>query len=493
MQGPRAVLSPAPARRAGVFTLDPTDSRLPATAIVALLDILDVTPDHARLLAGLDLAALDDVAHLVVLRTWHRVAAWVAAQEQLALVAVAGPQAPAGDDWVAEEVAAALHLAPSTAARRIRAARSLTGRLSDTWAALAAGRIPYWHAAHLADALTEHTDELAATVQAAVLPRAGGQTYGQFRRAVAQAIAAADPATLEQRHAKAARSSDVQVWAEDDGMAALLARGPATQIYELYDRLSWQAAAATRSATPGEDAPSIGERRFAALAGSDSASGPPGGRRLAGVLLDLATAVGVANNPGEIPGYGPIPASLAREYAAGADWQAWLTDAATGCLIGLGTASYQPTRRLREFVEARDRTCRHPGCARPAWRCDVDHAIPYDQGGCTDPANCGCFCRRHHRLKHEAGWTTRRDPDGTVHFTTPLHQQHTVDPPDYLWMLDPPPASTGLNPPGASDPPAVSEPPAVSVSPEADDPPSSHPRAQPVTDRAEATDDPPPF
>jgi hypothetical protein len=42
---------------------------------------------------------------------------------------------------------------------------------------------------------------------------------------------------------------------------------------------------------------------------------------------------------------------------------------------------YQPGRRLQTLVMARTATCAAPGCRRPAARCDLDHTVPYDQGG----------------------------------------------------------------------------------------------------------------
>jgi hypothetical protein len=48
-------------------------------------------------------------------------------------------------------------------------------------------------------------------VQARVLAKAkaGGQTFGQFRRAVARALAAADPKPFSERHQTAARGRRV--------------------------------------------------------------------------------------------------------------------------------------------------------------------------------------------------------------------------------------------------------------------------------------------
>jgi len=42
-------------------------------------------------------------------------------------------------------------------------------------------------------------------------------------------------------------------------------------------------------------------------------------------------------------------------------------------------------------------TCRWPGCDRPAVDCDLDHTIPYSQGGLTHAANLTCK-----RVSHES-------------------------------------------------------------------------------------------
>jgi len=136
-----------------------------------------------------------------VVQGWERLSCWVAARQQDALVAVAGPTRSSDDDWPLYEVGAALRLARSTAFSRVQTARELHGRLAATGGALAAGVLPIWYASHLAETLADRTDDVAAAVQAGVLPKAGTLTYGQFKRVVAKALAAADPQTLEQRHA----------------------------------------------------------------------------------------------------------------------------------------------------------------------------------------------------------------------------------------------------------------------------------------------------
>lgn len=66
---------------------------------------------------------------------------------------------------------------------------------------------------------------------------------------------------------------------------------------------------------------------------------------------------------------------------------------------------YVPSRLDREILELAAPTCVHPGCQRPARRCDGDHITAFDAGGVTCPkCNLAPLCRHHHRLKTHAGW-----------------------------------------------------------------------------------------
>jgi hypothetical protein len=49
-----------------------------------------------------------------------------------------------------------------------------------------------------------------------------------------------------------------------------------------------------------------------------------------GVLVPITTLLGVDDQPGQLPGYGPLPASVARRIAAGGVWRRILTDPVTG-------------------------------------------------------------------------------------------------------------------------------------------------------------------
>src|SRR4051794_24303546 len=136
----------------------------------------------------------------------------------------------------------------------------------------------------------------------------------------------------------------------------------------------------------------------------------------------------LSEEPGELAGYGPIPAEVARQLAADGLWRRWLVDE-SGRVADVGSLTYTPSAALDRYVRGRDGTCRFPTCTRPAVDCDLDHTIPFDKrdphaGGSTVAGNLTALCRRHHRLKHESDWSYRTAGDGSVLWTAPSGRQY---------------------------------------------------------------------
>ncbi len=102
--------------------------------------------------------------------------------------------------------------------------------------------------------------------------------------------------------------------------------------------------------------------------------------------------------------------------------------AAGGCAHTSASPGYRPPPRLKEYVTARDLTCRYPVCRQPAWRGDLDHTIPFDDGGLTCRCNLGGLCRTHHILKHHPDWKLEQTALGDFAWTTPAGRTYTVVP-----------------------------------------------------------------
>ena len=121
-----------------------------------------------------------------------------------------------------------------------------------------------------------------------------------------------------------------------------------------------------------------------------------------------------------------------REAAAAAARAAADAAAETGCAHTVAALGYRPPPRLREYVVARDLTCRFPFCRQPAWRGDLDHTVPYDQGGKTCTCNLGGLCRHHHRLKQHPGWQLSQLEPGVFRWTTSSGRSYLATPDSHV-------------------------------------------------------------
>ena len=158
---------------------------------------------------------------------------------------------------------------------------------------------------------------------------------------------------------------------------------------------------------------------------------PPGRTDVVGRVTVILPASGLdaAQPPA---GRGAEILAVARRALARARSQAAADAAADGgCAHEQASASYRPPARIREYVVARDRTCRYPSCGQPAWRGDLDHTRPWDQGGRTCRCNLGGLCRRHHRLKQLPGWSLTQPEPGTFRWTTPAGRSYAARPAEY--------------------------------------------------------------
>jgi hypothetical protein len=150
-------------------------------------------------------------------------------------------------------------------------------------------------------------------------------------------------------------------------------------------------------------------------------------------VISAAALLGLSEEPGTLADGEPLAAHIVRDlaYAAGSTWRRLVTDPVTGEAIELISTSYAPPPRLREAVHVRDGTCRAPGSTHPAERCDLDHDLPWDQGGATSAANLSAKSRRPHGHKTRGQWTTTQSPDGTIVWTTGTGRQYTTYPYQY--------------------------------------------------------------
>jgi hypothetical protein len=399
-----------------------------------------------------NLNASDRIDYLTAL---DRQDGWLYALRQRAIAAVAGHQPSEGggplsgvDEAEREDISTALRLAPATAQSRIDIARTLVNNLPNTCSALASGEISSAHATVIARetaaAIRDGAPEsVIFEIEQSALSFSEFHTPGQVQNHLRNKIAKLAPEEFEESTLRATALRRVSCYNDADGMSTVVAILPAADAQIVINSieafiLRQEQLAHSESGSAGKgvndkdllegSALTKDQKRADALSAicsnflsEISETVAPQRRPLTvNVTIDLPTLLGLAENPGQLAGYGPIPASVARELASDSQWKRFITEPQTGNLLDFGRESYQPPQHLKDFLIARDRTCRFPGCRRSALLSDLDHAQSWESGGSTSPENIGALCRRHHRLKTHDGWSIESFTDGSCTWTSPL-------------------------------------------------------------------------
>lgn len=328
------------------------------------------------------------------------------------------------------ELSLALAVTPAQAATMVASAQALTTRLPDTFALMERGLLDLHRATKVTDATAWLSDEAALVADAALAPRLLGKNSTQVRKAASYAAKVADPEGDARRTRERRERRSLSLSHQELGTARLtLDDAPAEKAVAAYARVDRMAKALKTQDEPRTLDQLRADVALDLLLCAEAAGTPP--RVEAFLYLDLATYLGLNNNPAEFAGHGPIPAELARELLAGPDTvlRRIITDPMTGQVHDLGRTRYRPTAAMAEFVRVRDRECRRPGCARPAQACEIDHVTDWRHGGPTRTASLAAFCSRDHHLKDEPGWRYDLAEDDTLTITTPAGLAYRSSPP----------------------------------------------------------------
>ena len=495
---PRTPLIPAQSGT-GLESGGALDTSLPSGTLAGLADALTRNGG---------LADLDDDELIGALRIWQRVESWASANV-LSTVAELGRRrpaqgtlsTPAGEfpeqisEFAVDEVAAALTLTGQAASTAMALGLDLAIRLPGTARAHHEGVIDRAKARLIAEATRILSDADARAVEARILAKAGEQTTGQLRAAVARAVIAVDPQAAARRREEAQHDPRVRRWQEDAGTAALAGynlppadvlaadqqltcralalrdAGLSGSVEELRARVYLDALLDRDSTAPASPpAPSATADPAGPAPGpADSAPGPAGspsgpaapaprpaapaptpGPRLPALVnltVPLATHLGLADDPGMVAGFGPVDGPLARHLttlgAADPRTRCCLTLTGPdgraighGCLPGPAALAHLGTRDLTLTITplARGR-CDHsrqePGY-QPSRR--LRHLITARSSTCTAP---GC---RHPAARCDLDHTRPYDQGGRTCECglAPLCRRHHRCKQSEGWRLDQP-------------------------------------------------------
>jgi hypothetical protein len=277
------------------------------------------------------------------------------------------------EEFTGSELAYALADTRWAADTMLDLAWTLAVKLPGTQAAFRSGVLRQSKVEIIACAVANLDPGEARAVEALVLDRAGRLTPGGLRAAIKRAVMQVAPDKAVKAREKAEQDARVERWAEHSGNAGLAGRElPPADVLAADQRITWWAKKLKAAGLDG-DMDQLRARAYMDIVlGRDStlrtppeppastgtwtppASGviPAGFAGRINLTIPLATLLGLADRPGEIPGLGPVDPALTRDLARRAaanrrtSYCVTVTDE-QGHAIGHGCARPEPKHHTR--------------------------------------------------------------------------------------------------------------------------------------------------
>ena len=364
---------------------------------------------------------------------------------------------------IGSEIGLARRESSQAGSNAIRMAHTLSTQMPHALAALTDGRLKEYSAGLVVKEV-QHLDPAARTAidehMAARYGKTGSRRLVGEVRALAQQ---ADPVAYIKAHEIAKTARAVSVRPAPSGMAYLTALLPLGQAFACKKALRDAAAIMTVSdetvARSGAQMEAdLLVQRLTGQASPDAINIEVQLVMADESLLGISTA-GVEASPGAdtgefpivdetgrcaegiftpawMPGYGPIPAAIARDMLDPAhDYgnkkrvflRRILADPVTGEITKIDTRKRLFDGVLRRALILRDEQCRTPWCNAPI--AHLDHSHPFALGGRTSAANGTGLCARCNYVKENPGWQHEPERNGRVITTPTGHQYHSQSPP----------------------------------------------------------------
>ncbi|GLP82723.1 HNH endonuclease [Mycobacterium antarcticum] len=345
--------------------------------------------------------------------------------------AAAGVPAARRGKGLASEIALARRDSPNRGGRHLGFARALVHEMPHTLAALAAGALSEWRATLIVresaclDLEDRRTLDARMCADQAALDGKGDRRIEADAKAIAYEL---DPHAVVDRAVRAESERTVTSRPAPDDMAYVTALLPMPQGVAVY-------AALRRAADTCGDGRGRGQVMADTLV--ERVTGRPAEVPVpvaVNVVLTDETLLGGGTGAARVPGYGPIPAEVARRLigAAVGDARSRATvrrlyaHPRSGALVAMESRARLFPAGLARFLDLRDDTCRTPYCDASIRH--HDHARPRARAGPTSALNGLGACERCNYAKEAPGWsvTTATDECGchTAEFVTPTGARH---------------------------------------------------------------------
>ena len=404
---------------------------------------LDPGPVLGALLSSIDVSRVSGHDQVVVLAAHDRMASHHEAGRYRAMAAVHTTMLefdgyPRRYEDAAEsasaEVRAALHLTRRCSDNEVALALALHRRLPRLAEMLDTGSLDLRRARTI-DAATIHlTDAQAQAVVDELAHVAPELTTGQLRARIQKLCIDVDPDDATDRYKRSVQDRRIVMEATTNGTANLLGIDLPPDTAATIRRFIHDTAVSLHVKGETRTMDQLRADVYMDLLQGimPSTSSAPGIGAAGGVeiVCDLDMLAGLEDHSGELLGYGPVVADIARQIArrqVDSDWRYTMIDD-VGRPVHVGTTTRRPTETQKRRIRARHRTCVFPGCRMPSIMCDIDHTTAVTDGGETCDCNLAPLCRHDHCIKHANGWTYDLTSDGRIEWTSPLGHLYAAPP-----------------------------------------------------------------
>ncbi len=391
----------------------------------------------------------DDVTRIDVLRGLEQLkcavegaqaaiaVAFDASQRQVA--AERGIRPEKQGDGIGHQIALARRESPQRGSRHLGLAKVLMTEMPHTLSALRSGHITEWRATILARETAcldvEHRREIDEEL-AADADRLSAMGDREAERAARKLASRLDPASVAERRRRAEGERTITVRPAPDTMTWLTASLPVRDGVAVFAALKREATRLVASGDARSRGQIMADTLVARVLGQSEqgVNVPP---LAVNVVVGVDTLLGESGEPASIPGYGPIPADLLRDWIReGLDegvevtLQRLFAEPRTGALVAMESTKRTFDGNLADFIELRDQQCRTPWCDAPVRH--RDHVVKAAHGGPTSAANAQGLCESCNYAKEAIGWQAwpRPGPVHTVETITPTgHRYRSTAPP----------------------------------------------------------------
>jgi hypothetical protein len=326
-------------------------------------------------------------------------------------------------------VAATLAVKCGLSKGQVEARLALAQRVKEAtpaiWEAFEEGRIDEARVRELSSAILKlKRPRSLERLQHVGLAYAEKHDVSELRSWVKRFVARIEPEGFNARADEARRQRYVKIIHGDDGMSFIDAYVPSFVAAAVDNRLDARATEIAAAGDPDDERTKAQRRADSFSEWLLSADHAPASLNIDVALMLPATALtGSSGVPAEsADGQWGIPASWAiDEFMKHSPfWHRMIIDPVNNDVLAHEYLGRFAPDVLRRAICFRDRTCRGPGCCKPASRSEMDHRQPWPEGR-TSGDNIWPLCKSDHNHKGH----------GILQWVMPDGQIIPVDKPDY--------------------------------------------------------------